>query len=266
MKLNATETSLLGAIILGWASLPLALHFSGSPTWADRTGPVMVGGLCVAGAAAFAVLWRAARRLADTSDRMMEQAGFETLVVRDAESEVWLPPQFTGRLGRIDDFAVAGEPVTARPLRRRPNPAGFTYVYQITLPPRGNSDAGRRREGYTVTCLETPSRRWPEFTVLRRTWARRIECFGRKDTVDLGTNTSFSRHWIIRSRTPDAVRALFTPEFQATIQMPPDFRVAGLGTRLFIYAPGARLLPETVGDWTSQSEALALRIAQGNQV
>ena len=262
MKLNAVETGLLGMILLGWAGLPLAIHLSGSVVWMDRVGPVMMVGLCVAALAAFGVLWRAARRLATASDRRLAEVGFETFLVEESEVADWIPPQFDGPTCRIDDFAVADGPASARPVHRRPTAVGCVHVYPITVHARGGASSRHRMEGYTVTCLDAPGRDWPEFTLVGRTWMARLEGWLGGDRVNLDPVGGIRPQWIVRGPDAAAVRRVLTPDVWAVLQLPKGWRLAARGRRLFVYAPGAHLLPESCLPWVAASESTALRFVE----
>ena len=260
VKFDRVERFQLGAIMLGFASLPLLIHFVGPVAWSQHTGPIMAVGLVVAGGLAMLVLRRAARREAKSTSGILLAAGFAPLPVSPADVSAWIPPGPEGRPAWIDDFDVPGLPAGTRNVWHRRHPAGTLSVYQITV---RNGTGERSLEGYTIASLETPAHIWPTFWLRPKSVLNRLSDLGQQHRLELDLPAPFRDEWLVYGHEAAAVGALLNPAMQDAVGASGDWIVAARRERLFVFIPGAALLTESCTPWVAESVRRLERILRG---
>lgn len=255
MKLTRGEFCAVAALILGWACLPLGIHFL-APEFSDRTGEIMLVGGAVTAAMALVLFFRRARRLTDECNRRLEAQGFAVVAVAEAEVAALIPFEHRHQLPKLDSFASGAEPGKKEAYRREHHGMSqllFAYDYRI------RSEPGRA--GFVACRFESPGWNWPAFSAaMAGRWSQTGEVPG-WTRIEFPEDKKFSKSCWLQAPRVDFVCSLFWPEIRRLLLEHRGLRLAGEGPMLTVYAGHLRLVPGEAERFLEQAGAFVTRFA-----
>ena len=252
MKLNRTEGALLTAVVLGWATIPLVLHF-GLPQYAPLTGPIMLAGMLVAGVLLLGLLFRVARRLDRECQELLAVDGFEVIPLTPDRMPDWIPMEhrtqsalrfsgFRNRQGHRTGYQRDG--------------AGYRLsLYSYTF--------YRNRYVFTVARFEMAEGSWPAFScaVGSRLWSQ-IHPIDGWERIRFEADPEFSKSCWLQTPQPDRVTPLFSTPARRIVLEHPEFRIFASGPVLMLYRADDHLVPEAAETFIAQAGAFAAELAR----
>lgn len=250
MQLNRRELAVLSAIVLGWACLPLGIHFL-APQYSDQTGPVMLGGGLLAGLAAVRFLWVHSQRLVGETTRRLATLGFFEVSLPVQPDRSWFPAEHRSKNPRIDGSAVAGND-TLRPAYQREEKDVRTTLFGY----RYSTGGTRSQAGFQVVRFECPLWNWPRFSAARAdAWSQgsAVEGWHR---LQFPEDPSFSREWWVQAPLVDPVRSLVSDPVREVLRNHAELRVSADGPTLTIYCAHLRWVPGEAEQLLHQAEEL----------
>ncbi|MBN9692360.1 MAG: hypothetical protein J0M24_19095 [Verrucomicrobia bacterium] len=259
MQLNRRELTVLSAIVLGWACLPLGIHFL-APQYSDQTGPVMLGGGVVAALAAFQFLWVHSQRLVGETTRRLAAFGFVEVSLPFQPDLSWFPAEHRAKNPRIDGFAVAGNDSLRSVYQRNQKDVRttlFGYRYSTGGP--------RSLAGFQAVRFECPNWNWPSFSAARADASSQgfpVEGWTR---VQFPEDPRFSRDWWIQAPHVEPVRILFSAPVRDALENHADFRVSAEGQLVTVYCAHLRLVPGEAEQLLEHAGQLVTSLTQMHQ-
>lgn len=263
MNLGRREKWIISVLILGWAFLPLSLFWFAPAFAAKHTGSVMIWGLLVCTALAWALLRQNPEETLANQDREMNPLGFNRRTMRENEIAGLFPPEYANAGAWLDGVHAPDTPPGSKEVYTRESDEFTLWLYVLNQ--RGGALAVGHGNvsniaGQTYACFEFSRREFPEFTLTRASVLDRMnQALGSGD-INFPEDPEFSRHWTLQGPNEDAIRAFFVPRFRAACHWSKDIRVGARGHRLFIYSSKRVMLGEATQAWVEEARGIADRI------
>jgi hypothetical protein len=117
----------------------------------------------------------------------------------------------------------------------------------------------KRTNRQTVVCLRFDGRQLPGFSLRPEgTWDKITAWFGGTD-IDFETHPQFSRRFIVRGESEQAVRRLFSHPVLEFYEQHPGFSTEGLAHTFVFYRNATLLVPDEISQFLASAfEALAV--------